>query len=576
MDARIAKWFDDLVEGTLDVVQVEELSRILQTDQTAADEFSQLLRIHFDLAERVAPVRAFSVEELLAIQAVDDRYDSHLAQQLATKAPMKKPAWRRWTGPFVIAAMLMIGLSVLLLHGRDSTDKSPNDGAPVQIASEIDDGSVAQVRRKIDCDWSDDRWSVTSSGRIAEGQLIRLTKGLLVLEFKSGAEITLNGPATFIATSGMSAKLVRGELSARVPPSAHGFRIETHAGNFVDLGTEFGLLVGVNGDVETHVFKGKVLAPKADGVDSSSQTLLETGHAWARGPAGAVDTNIASAPGKFLLTLPEDSFTSRALPPVDRSLSLWYSADDQVRLDADGGVSEWGDIAVRPNSRRENAWQVSAGKRPKLVTKSIGGKPALRFDGYKGLVTEPLKLGPSEASAIVFRVDGEVARELIQDRNEFRELGVQLLNLNGPPHTVIQVSGDLSLEARVHLGFVQGHVNPVDVGRVRMAKPLDSSPHVAVYSFDTERAQAQLYLDGQLVAETKDVPKLDATYAPRYIGTHYSREGFGFTGDIAEVLIYDGALTANECQAISNWLGEKYDIPTSSGDSSKRVSRRGD
>jgi len=205
----------------------------------------------------------------------------------------------------------------------------------------------------------------------------------------------------------MSAKLVRGELSARVPPRAHGFRVETHAGDFVDLGTEFGLLVGTNGDVETHVFKGKVLAPKADGVDSSSQTLLETGHAWARGPSGAVDTNIASAPGKFLLTLPEDSFASPALPPVDRSLSLWYSADNQVRLDADGGVSEWGDIAVRPNLRRENAWQVSAGKRPKLVTKSIGGKPALRFDGYKGLVTEPLKLGPSEASAIVFRIDGE-------------------------------------------------------------------------------------------------------------------------------------------------------------------------
>jgi ferric-dicitrate binding protein FerR (iron transport regulator) len=575
MDAKIAKWFDDLVEGTLDAARLEELSRILHTDQTAADEFSQLLGIHFELAQRQAPVRAFSVEELRAIQAVDDRYDSHLAQQLATKATTKKLAWRRWTGPFVIAAMVVIGLSVLFLRGRDSTSKSPKDEVAVQIASEVDDGSVAQVRRKIDCDWSDDRWSVISSGRIAEGQLIRLTKGLLVLEFKSGAEITLNGPATFIATSGTSAKLVRGELSARVPPRARGFRVETHAGNFVDLGTEFGLLVGANGDIETHVFKGKVLAPTADGA-GSSQTLLETGHAWARGPSGSIDTNITSAPGRFLLTLPEESFTSPALPPVDRSLSLWYSADSQVRLDADGGVSEWGDIAVRANSRRENAWQVSAERRPKLVAKSIGGKPALRFDGYKGLVTEPLKLGPSEASAIVFRVDGEVARELIQDRNEFRELGVQLLNLNGPPHTVLQVSEDLSLEARVHLGFVQGHVNPVDVGRVRMAKPLDSSPHVAVYSFDIERAQAQLYFDGQLVAETKDVPKLDATYATRYIGSHFNREGFGFTGDIAEVLIYDSALTANECQAISNWLGEKYNIPASGGDSSKHVWKRGD
>jgi hypothetical protein len=81
-----------------------------------------------------------------------------------------------------------------------------------------------------------------------------------------------------------------------------------------------------------------------------------------------------------------------------------------------------------------------------------------------------------------------------------------------------------------------------------------------VYSFDTTNARAQLYLDGQLVSETRDVPKLDATSAPRFIGSHYDREGFGFTGEIAEILVYDSALAPKECESVSAWLGEKYSI----------------
>jgi hypothetical protein len=191
------------------------------------------------------------------------------------------------------------------------------------------------------------------------------------------------------------------------------------------------------------------------------------------------------------------------------------------------------------------------------------------------MVTEPMKLGPSQSSAIVFRVDGDVAREMIEDRSEYQELGVQLLNLNGPPHTVVQVSGNLSLEARVHLGFVRERLAPVDVGLVRTANPIDNNPHVLVYSFDTTGVRAQLYLDGQLVSETNDVPKLDATTAPRFIGMHYEREGFGFTGDIAEVMIYDDALAPKECRLISRWLGDKYGVAVQQDESSERVAKRG-
>jgi hypothetical protein len=576
MDAKIAKLFDDLVEQRLDLTQVHELSQMLRCDAIAAELFSQLLRVHLELAEREAPVRAFSVEELRAIQAVDDRFDSHLPLEPADHKAGKNGATRRWLKSFVIAAAALVALSVLWSTvGRTPSHPADEAPGPTVAASEFADGIVARVRRKIDCDWSDDRWSVASSGSVAQGQLITLNKGLLVLEFKSGAEVTLNGPATLVASSATEAKLVKGELSARVPPRARGFRVETHAGDFVDLGTEFGLLVGDNGDVETHVFKGKVVAePTTVGGNPSAHALLETGHAWSRPVSGAIEANLAAVPTKFLLPLPEDS-AKPAPPPIDRDLVLWFSAGSQVQLDGSDGVCEWGDNAAVGNLHRENAWQVSVEKRPKIVAQSIGGKPALRFDGYKGLVTEPLKLGPSQSSAIVFRLDGDVARELVEDRSEYRELGVQLLNLNGPPHPVVQINGDLTLEARVHMGFVRDQAAPVDIGLVSSTKQLDNNPHVLIYSVSADSGRAQLYLDGALVSEANDVPKLDATYAPRFLGSHYDRAGFGFTGDIAEVLVYDAALAPTDCKSISTWLGKKYGIAVATDNSSGRDAVRG-
>jgi hypothetical protein len=576
MDAKIAKLFDDLVEQRLTPEQASELSRALETDPEAAAAFAQLLRAHMDLSEYAGPVRAFSADELRAISAVDGRFDSHLTTSPAHSNDDRDHGRlaRRWMKAFSIAAMALVALSAWSLWQAGQRAQQADKSQPVvQAGSEFADGAVARVRRKIDCDWADDRWTVERSAQVVEGQVITLSRGLLILEFKSGAEVTLNGPATLIATSAMSVKLIKGELSANVPPQGRGFRVETHAGNFIDLGTKFGLLVAENGDVETHVFEGKVIAKPARSGDAVIENkLLETGQAWARPIAGKIETGITANSAKFLLPLSADGVVDAATPPVVQNLAIRYSAERLVQKDADGCVSEWGDLAENGTQRRENAWQVTVEDRPRWIARAIGGRPALRFDGYKGLVTEPVKLGPSQSSALVFRVDGDVARELIEERSEYQELGVQLLNLNGPPHSVLQVNRDLTLEARVHLGFVQDPANPIDVGRVRTVAPIDNKPHIVVYSFDTEKQQAQLFFDGRLVADTNSVQKVDTTFAPRYIGSHYEREGFGFTGEIAEVLLYDGALTTEECQSVSSWLGERYGMSIDRDDSSAQAS----
>ncbi|MCA9261271.1 MAG: FecR domain-containing protein [Planctomycetales bacterium] len=582
MDARIEQLINALIEQQLDEREANELASAVDADPEVRRHVLQALRMHFWLAEHVAPVRAFSAAELRAVAAIDDHFDrfahpptsSNSATDGSPPAPHSSSKSKaidrlgRWTPWFIAAAVLLtVAWKSWNIPPAANSGGSDIDGNATIAEDDLQPSDVvAHVRRKIDCDWAEDRWSINASGEIHVGQLITLTKGLLVLEFTSGAELTLNGPATLVAHSPSAVKLLKGEVSAAVPPQARGFTVETYAGDFVDLGTEFGLIVTEDGEVETHVFKGQVQANVSHEGDEATSKLLETGEGWARPNVNAAAVDIEAQPAKFLRPLrPTDEAEGSSDAPYVDGLALHYAADRLVQRDLNGRVSEWGDMTdPQDNLRRENAWQVEAEQRPDWLEHSIGGRPALRFDGYRGLVTEPLKLGPSHSSIVVFRTDGEVARELIANRVEFRELGVQLLNLNGPPHTVMQVSEDLSVVGRVHLGWVREQEKPVDVGFVRAASPIDNDPHVLAYVYDVERQSAFLLLDGAVTSSSHHVPAISPTHAPRFIGSHYERQGFGFTGDISEVLVYDGALTVEQAQDVSQWLARKYKIPTTS------------
>ena len=77
---------------------------------------------------------------------------------------------------------------------------------------------------------------------------------------------------------------------------------------------------------------------------------------------------------------------------------MWFQAGNRVQQDDKGNVAAWGDNSdlcdpKNTEQKAEDAWQVSPSKRPQWVAKAIGGQPALRFDGFKGLITEPVRLG---------------------------------------------------------------------------------------------------------------------------------------------------------------------------------------
>ncbi len=566
MDRKVLRLIDDLIENRLSATDAAALERVLREEPEVRAAYLELMGVHRDLVSLESPVRPFSREELRTIKAVEDcvgEFDNaHPQNPTATVRPPSARGGLRLDRFKYGTLGLLLGTAASALVAL--TLATPDADGPVAPVAQAAPAAnvVAKVIRKIDCDWETERWSAAPSSQIEAGQQINLAAGLLVLEYNSGVELTLNGPATFVATSDKSAQLLSGQLSARVPVKGRGFTVETHAGDFVDLGTEFGMIVTEEGSVETHVFKGEVVAkPTSVGSEAAKSVLLQTGVAWARGSSSDQGGKVGARPELFVRSLATDRTFAGEKPAVSDRLVLWLDAANRLQLDQNRSVSAWGDQLCDADASPNDAWQVVAEKRPVWIKKGPNGRPALRFDGHKGLVTEPLRLGSNHTSAVVFRVNRKLATKLIAERDEYQYLGVQLLNLNGPPHTVLQVNDDARVEARIHRGWLREFSDPVDSGYTISHAPLSDGTHVVLYVYDSANSLSQLYIDGELAAESYDAPELSATETPRYIGSHFEREGFGFAGDISEVMVYDAALSPDEAIAMSHWLAAKHQAP---------------
>jgi hypothetical protein len=124
------------------------------------------------------------------------------------------------------------------------------------------EAAVAWLVNAQNCQWADD---VGTVGTLAAGKVLQVERGLAEIRFRCGAAVVLEGPAHLELLSGKSARLLRGKLTARVPPTAVGFEILSPQGKVIDLGTEFGVAVAADGVTDVYVFEGKVEAHPGDG-----------------------------------------------------------------------------------------------------------------------------------------------------------------------------------------------------------------------------------------------------------------------------------------------------------------------
>ncbi len=164
---------------------------------------------------------------------------------------------------------------------------------------------------------------VTVRKQLQQRRTLGISAGLVELKIGNKGTMIVEGPADLELPGRGRAILRRGKLVMRVTPSGQGYEVLTPAGKVVDLGTEFAVEVGENGNSEVHVLKGMVETR----VTGKGKVLLK------RDQALRLDdgTRIRTDPRKFYTALPPVPSRTAAVGfvhwPMDEGSGLTSKAE---------------------------------------------------------------------------------------------------------------------------------------------------------------------------------------------------------------------------------------------------------
>jgi hypothetical protein len=118
---------------------------------------------------------------------------------------------------------------------------------------------AGRITGMVDCQWADESTATMCGAHVPLGRKYALRSGFVEITYNTGAQVVLQGPATYEVESTNGGRLQIGKLVGKVEAeTAKGFCIHTPAATVTDLGTEFGVEVDKHGFTTSHVFRGSV------------------------------------------------------------------------------------------------------------------------------------------------------------------------------------------------------------------------------------------------------------------------------------------------------------------------------
>jgi hypothetical protein len=371
----------------------------------------------------------------------------------------------------------------------------------------------------------------------------------------------------------MEGYLASGRITANVPRRAFSFAILSPQVDMVDLGTSFGVEVGNQGRTELHVFEGEVLCsePSKQRAGQRNEVIHVTANnAMEFGAESGQPSDIAMNTEQFsrLIAL-RRAADVKAGHLTEDELALWLAADIAVTTDSESRVISWQDIVYGDNESGEDAVQVDEVARPKLVKDALNGRPAIRFDGESDfLLTTPLETTDDQTVLFVCQFSQSAY-------DKHRRWGGQVINYDGPPSRylsdisqpgVLQIGEPLLedefkpslLTGQVFAGFIGSAT--VESGRVDADQVGADRPVVVAFVYDYEYGGGRSFLviNGRKYGEARAFAPQGIT-SRKIIGRHAWMQNF-FHGDLAELLIFNKALTPEELTQTTAYLADKYAI----------------
>jgi hypothetical protein len=237
--------------------------------------------------------------------------------------------------------------------------------------------------------------------------------------------------------------------------------------------------------------------------------------------------------------------TPAAPPPPTPVLKTWFRADAIAGVANGGALSTWTDSS----GNGFNATQATAGQRPTYIQNSVNGRPVVRFNSANQTYlafSRPVQ--DNFTILCVLRSSQGIGTGV----NFWDGAGI----VNGEVAFTVNDFG-LSLNANGKL--LAGTGNP-DVTIASAASGLNNGlPHFVVFKRTRLTGAMELYVDGVLQGSTTGSKQVLNAPEQLVLGAQQTLLNF-LTGDIAEVKIYDQALSDPDRIAEENALQCKYGL----------------
>ena len=610
--AELDRLLSRYLDGSLSQEELARLESQLAADQQFADHFARWCLVHrqifeletesklHDLMDQFVQGSPTLPKETFRQAAGSPARSPSMAAARTSRRRERadRPAWLGARFP-AAPAVAMAALVVLLVgaaiwnwqfRARDGGDRSAVQVASTEesaVAAPAAPKIVATLTQVVDCVWAEGAPVLHHGQQLAKGSHVALESGMVKVTFDCGAEVVLQGPCDFVVRDEMKGVLYSGTITANVPRRAFSFAILSPQVVFVDLGTSFGLSVGMDERTELHVFEGEVLCsqPSQEVGGRNSVLHVTANRAVEFNPPAGLASDIAMNEAQFsrLIALRRAAAVEAGHLTEDQ-LALWLAADVAVTTDAQQRVISWQDIVYGDNHSGEDAIQVDENARPLLVKDAVSGRPAIRFDGESDfLLTTPLETTDDQTVLFVCQFSQSAY-------GKDRRWGGQIINYDGPDRVPVDVTSDQDLAERtrflsntivpgvlqigeplleeefqptlltgqVFAGFIDTAV--VESGRIDAAPVGAGQPVVVSYRYDYEyeHGRSELRVNGRSYGEARAFAPQGIT-SRKIIGRHAWKELY-FHGDLAELLIFNKALSPEELAETTAYLADKYAI----------------
>ena len=237
------------------------------------------------------------------------------------------------------------------------------------------------------------------------------------------------------------------------------------------------------------------------------------------------------------------------------AMRLWLRADDGAETSAGvaAGNGETVEYWRDKSNNTYDATQSNSTRRPMFVASAHNGQPALQFDGTDDYMTLGDVLDQGTNSFTIFTVFSSPPKTftlhegLLDKRDGSDRYSVLLFRSNHTTPGVYLFYGDDATAAGA---------GPVGSD---YSKVLDGNPHITTSVVD-HGYRAYQYLDGGTPTWV-DISGIGSQDNNVELRLAYSYGNGTWDGQIAEILMYRGALSDSDRQAVEQYLATKYGVP---------------